>query len=87
MRDVSLVLMLGNCTAGGSWLQESWLSEGLCSAKCCSYAVNRRMDEWRNLDAFDLVSYEIEISGGDDRWATSTALQYVLAEPAMALLL
>jgi hypothetical protein len=34
------------------------------------------MDEWRNLDAFDLVSYEIEISGGDDsRWGSWTAAQ------------
>lgn len=56
---------------GGSQLLHDWsYSEDVHSSWRGPCAVNRRMDEWRNLDAFDLVSYEIEISGGDDsRWA------------------
>lgn len=43
-----------------------------CNLWCAAHmavvtvTVNRRMDEWRNVDAFDLVGYQIEISGGED---------------------
>ena len=37
--------------------------------------VNRRMDTWKTLEDFDLVSYEIELRGGEDgKWVSLQTL-------------